>query len=69
MIYGKSGEKNSMLYDPLYTMKTTIAGQMLLSLWSEKLVEAEPRIKFIQHNTKYHWCCKTLLIDGKLFRA
>ena len=40
-----------MLYDPLYTMKTTIAGQMLLSLWSEKLVEAEPRIKFIQHNT------------------
>lgn len=50
-VYGKSGEESSVLYDPLYTMKTTIGGQMFLSLWTEKLVEAIPRIKFIQHNT------------------
>lgn len=51
MIYGKSGEETSALYDPLYTMRTTIGGQMFLSLWTEKLVEAIPEIKFIQHNT------------------
>ena len=51
MIYGKSGEETSILYDPLYTMKTTIGGQMFLSLWTEKLVEAVPEIRFIQHNT------------------
>jgi hypothetical protein len=50
-IYGKSGEESSVLYDPLYTMKTTISGQMFLSLWTEKLVKAIPEIKFIQHNT------------------
>lgn len=50
-IYGKSGEETSPLYDPLYTMRTTIGGQMFLSLWTEKLVEAIPRIRFIQHNT------------------
>lgn len=50
-IYGKSGEESSILYDPLYTMKTTIGGQMFLSLWTEKLVEAIPEIKFLQHNT------------------
>lgn len=50
-VYGKSGEESSFLYDPLYTMKTTIGGQMFLSLWTEKLVKAIPRIKFIQHNT------------------
>lgn len=50
-VYGKSGEESSPLYDPLYTMKTTIGGQMFLSLWTEKLVKAIPEIKFIQHNT------------------
>jgi hypothetical protein len=50
-IYGKSGEDTSPLYDPLYTMKTTIGGQMFISLWTEKLVEAIPEIRFIQHNT------------------
>ena len=50
-IYGKSGEETSPLYDPLYTMKTTVGGQMFLSLWTEKLVKAIPEIKFIQHNT------------------
>ena len=50
-IYGKSGEETSPLYDPLYTMKTTVGGQMFLSLWTEKLVKNIPEIKFIQHNT------------------
>ena len=50
-IYGKSGEETSPLYDPLYTMKTTVGGQMFLSLWTEKLAKAIPEIKFIQHNT------------------
>lgn len=51
-IYGKSGEESSFLYDPLYTMKTTIAGQLFLSMFTEKLVNACPEIKFIQHNTE-----------------
>lgn len=50
-IYGKSGEESSALYDPLYTMRTTIGGQMFISLWTEKLVKAIPEIKFLQHNT------------------
>jgi hypothetical protein len=50
-IYGKSGEESSALYDPLYTMKTTIGGQMFLSMWTEKLVKAIPEIKFLAHNT------------------
>jgi hypothetical protein len=32
-------------------MKTTIGGQMFISLWTEKLVKSIPRIKFIQQNT------------------
>ena len=56
-IYGKSNEPNSAFYDPLYTLKTTIGGQMFLSLWTEKLVKAIPEIRFISHNTKkFHWC-------------
>lgn len=51
MIYGKSNEPNSVFYDPLYTLKTTIGGQMFISLWTERLVLACPNIKFIQHNT------------------
>lgn len=50
-IYGKSNEPTSAFYDPLYTLKTTIGGQMFLSLWTEKLVKAIPEIKFISHNT------------------
>ena len=50
-IYGKSNEATSAFYDPLYTLKTTIGGQMFLSLWTEKLVKAIPDIKFISHNT------------------
>lgn len=49
--YGKSNEEKSFLYDPLYTFKTTIAGQLFISMWSERLVEAVPELIFIQTNT------------------
>lgn len=50
-IYGKSGDKYSPFYDILYKLKTTVAGQMFISLWIEKLTEAIPNIQFIQVNT------------------
>lgn len=49
--YGKSNEEKSFLYDPLYTFKTTIAGQLFISMWSERMVEAVPELQFIQTNT------------------
>lgn len=49
--YGKSNEEKSFLYDPLYTFKTTIAGQLFISMWSERMVEAVPELVFIQTNT------------------
>lgn len=52
-VYGKSNEPNSPFYDPLYTLKTTIGGQMFISMWTEKLTLAIPRIKFLQHNTEF----------------
>ncbi len=50
--YGKSNEEKSFLYDPLYTFKTTIAGQIFISMWSERMVEAVPELVFLQTNTK-----------------
>ena len=49
--YGKSNEEKSFLYDPLYTFKTTIAGQMFICMWSERMVKAVPELIFIQTNT------------------
>lgn len=49
--YGKSNESKSFLYDPLYTFKTTIAGQCFICMWSERMVNAVPELKFIQTNT------------------
>ena len=49
--YGKSNEEKSFLYDPLYTFKTTIAGQMFICMWSERMVKAVPELTFIQTNT------------------
>lgn len=49
--YGKSNEEKSFLYDPLYTFKTTIAGQLFISMWAERMVEAVPELVFIQVNT------------------
>ena len=49
--YGKSNEEKSFLYDPLYTFKTTIAGQIFICMWAERWVKACPKLKFIQTNT------------------
>ena len=49
--YGKSNEEKSFLYDPLYTFKTTIAGQLFISMWAERMVEAVPELQFLQVNT------------------
>lgn len=49
--YGKSGEKSSALYDPLYKYKTTIAGQIFICMWAERMVDVCPELKFIQINT------------------
>ena len=38
-VYGKSNDINSFLYDPLYTMATTINGQLLLLMLAERLVD------------------------------
>lgn len=51
-VYGKSKEESSFLYDPLYTLRTTIGGQLFACMWAERLVEASPDLEFIQANTK-----------------
>ena len=49
--YGKSNSIYSILYDPEYTLKTVINGQlMLLMLW-DMLVYSLPTIELIQANT------------------
>ena len=47
----KSNEVTSWLYDPLYTMKTTINGQLMLTMLIEKLILGIPNIQIIQVNT------------------
>lgn len=49
--YGKSNEESSFIYDPLYTYRTTIAGQLFICMWSERWIKAVPEIKFLQTNT------------------
>lgn len=49
--YGKSGEDTSFLFDKLYTYKTTIAGQLFICMWAERMVEVCPELQFIQINT------------------
>ena len=50
-VYGKSGEATSFMYDLLYTYKTTIAGQLFIAMWAERMVEKVPDLEFIQINT------------------
>jgi hypothetical protein len=49
--YGKSNDKYSFLYDPLYTMKTTINGQLMLTMLCESLVNSIPDLTMLQVNT------------------
>lgn len=48
--YGLSNDMNSFLYDPLVTMKTTINGQLLLSMLAESL-SGIPESQLLMMNT------------------
>jgi len=50
-VYGKSNDKHSFLYDPKYTMATTINGQLLLTMLAECLTDNIPDLLMIQANT------------------
>jgi hypothetical protein len=47
-VYGKSSDKFSIFYDPLFTMKITLGGQMMISKLAEEL---NCYVKIIQVNT------------------
>lgn len=49
-VYGKSNDKFSAFYDPMYTMKITINGQLSLSMLAEKIVQ-KTGAKLIMLNT------------------
>ena len=50
--YGKSNEESSFMFDRLYTFRTTIAGQLFICMWAERMYEAvNGDIKFLQTNT------------------
>lgn len=50
-VYGKSNSEYSFLYDPLYTIKTTLSGQLALCMLSEMLMTRIPNLKMLQINT------------------
>ena len=50
-VYGKSNSEYSFLYDPLYTLKTTLSGQLALCMLSEMLMMRVPNLKMLQINT------------------
>ena len=49
-VYGDSGNPFSVFYDPLFTMKITMNGQLLLCLLAENLMKV-PGLKVLQCNT------------------
>jgi len=49
-VYGDSNNPYSVFYDPLYTMRTTLNGQLLLCLLAEKLMAIEG-LRLLQMNT------------------
>lgn len=48
--FGKSNDKYSVFYDPMFTMKITLNGQLSLCLLADKLLDI-PDLKIIQVNT------------------
>ena len=50
-VYGKSNSEYSFLCDPLYTLKTTLAGQLALCMLSEMLMTRIPNLIMLQVNT------------------
>lgn len=76
--YGKSNDVNSFLYDPLYSMKTTIAGQLAITMLCERLSQI-PDSQMLMVNTdgceiripvemvdRYNAICKQWEIETKL---
>ena len=49
--YGLSNDKNSFLYDPEFTMRITINGQLTLMMLYEMIMEAIPKARAIMQNT------------------
>jgi hypothetical protein len=49
-VYGASGDKFSIFYDPLFTMKITVGGQLMMAMLIEALT-AIPAVQVIQANT------------------
>ena len=49
--YGKTNSDDSYLYDPLYTLKTTVSGQIMISMWIEKLHKEIQDLVILQVNT------------------
>ncbi len=49
-VYGASNDKFSIFYDPLFTMRITIAGQLMLAMLAERLMEIKG-VRIIQANT------------------
>ncbi len=49
-VYGKSNDKHSFLYDPIYTLKTTLNGQLMLSMLCEWL-NTKIELTMLQVNT------------------
>lgn len=50
-VYGKSNDQYSLFYDPMYTMRVTINGQLLLTMLAEWMVDEIKNIIMIQANT------------------
>src|SRR5690606_15628531 len=50
-VYGKSNSEYSWLCDPLYTLKTTLSGQLSLCMLSEMLMTRIPELTMLQINT------------------
>lgn len=50
-VYGKSNDKFSLFFDPMYTMRITVNGQLLLTMLCEQLVDTIEDITMIQTNT------------------
>ena len=50
-VYGKSNDQYSLFYDPMYTMRVTVNGQLLLSMLAESIVDNIKDVTMIQTNT------------------
>jgi len=50
-VYGKSNDQYSLFYDPMYTMKVTINGQLFLSMLGERFADDIQDVTILQVNT------------------